>query len=72
MPSMRPAQETALQRGVLYQYLSCGKEIAQIGCEDLAAFADFANAAASLCVEKKGGIPAMPSLGDVAARQGIR
>ena len=58
--------------GVLYQYLISGKDILQIGCDDMAAFADFANAAASLCVEKKGGIPAMPALGDVAARQGSR
>ena len=58
--------------GVLYQYLKSGKDIAALECKDAAAFADFANAAASLCVRKKGGIPAMPALGEVEARQTSR
>jgi fructokinase len=31
-------------------------------------FAKFGNAVASLCVEKRGAIPAMPTLEDVAGR----
>ena len=33
--------------------------------EDLKEFARFGNAVASLCVEKKGAIPAMPTLAQV-------
>ena len=36
--------------------------------EDLKEFARFGNAVASLCVEKKGAIPAMPELAQVERR----
>lgn len=48
--------------GVLSQYLQAGKPLDKLNCEDMQAYARFANAAASLCVEKMGGIPAMPDL----------
>jgi sugar/nucleoside kinase (ribokinase family) len=38
--------------------------------EELAAFARFGNAVASLCVEKKGAILAMPNLAQVEKRLG--
>jgi len=56
---------------VLYQYLQSQKRLDALCITDIKAFADFANAAASICVEKKGGIPAMPKLEDVLARQQI-
>ncbi|MFA5676459.1 MAG: carbohydrate kinase [Christensenellales bacterium] len=46
----------------LSKYLNSGKGLNQLSLEDAHGFALFANAAASLCVEKMGGIPAMPSL----------
>ena len=36
--------------------------------EELAEYARFGNAAASICVEKKGAIPAMPKLTQVEER----
>lgn len=42
----------------------------QISLDNLAAFARFGNAAASLCVEKRGAFPAMPSRAQVCARLG--
>jgi fructokinase len=46
--------------GVLSQFLSSGKTLKEITLHDAAGFARFANAAASLCVEGRGGIPSMP------------
>ena len=57
---------------VLYQYLQSEKRLDALCITDVMAFADFANAAASICVEKKGGIPAMPKLEDVLERQKMR
>lgn len=54
--------------GVLYSLLHSGKRMEEIGLSDLAAFAHFGNAVASLCVEKRGGIPAMPYLAEVQER----
>ena len=42
--------------------------ILKIVQEDLKEFARFGNAVASLCVEKKGAIPAMPELAQVERR----
>lgn len=38
--------------------------------KELAEYVKFANAVASLCVEKKGAIPAMPDLSQVEERLG--
>ena len=46
--------------GVLSQFLNSGKTLGELSLADVAGFARFANAAASLCVEERGGIPSMP------------
>jgi len=46
--------------GVLSQFLGSGKTLGELTLDDVARFARFANAAASLCVESRGGIPSMP------------
>ncbi len=45
----------------LSRIASCGKAPAALSLEELASFADFANAAGSLCATRYGAIPAMPS-----------
>lgn len=54
--------------GFLYQLAKSGKRPAEITLSQAEDFARFANAVASLCVEKRGGIPAMPALDEVTAR----
>lgn len=54
--------------GFLYQVVKGGKRPAEITLEDAKACAAFANGVASLCVEKRGGIPAMPDLAQVKER----
>ena len=54
--------------GFLYQLVESGKRPEEVTLEEAASFAKFGNAVASLCVEKRGAIPAMPTLEDVAAR----
>jgi fructokinase len=54
--------------GVLSQFLKSGKTLEALTLDDIAGFARFANAAASICVEGKGGIPSMPSLDSVNKR----
>lgn len=54
--------------GFLYQLVKCGKEPADVTLAEAVSFARFANALASLCVEKRGGIPAMPTLDEVEKR----
>ena len=56
--------------GFLYQISQSGKRPEELTQEELAAFARFGNAVASLCVEKKGAIPAMPNLAQVEKRRG--
>jgi fructokinase len=46
--------------GVVSQFLGSGKTLGELTLDDVAGFARFANAAASLCVESRGGIPSMP------------
>jgi fructokinase len=46
--------------GVISQFLQSGKTLKELTIEDVAGFARFANAAASICVEERGGIPSMP------------
>ncbi len=54
--------------GFLYRFLSSGKTLKQVTIEDAADYARFGNATASLCVERRGGIPAMPKLAEVLER----
>ena len=56
--------------GFLYQISQSGKRPEDLTQEELAVFARFGNAVASLCVEKKGAIPAMPDLAQVEKRLG--
>lgn len=54
--------------GFLYGLAKSGKKPSEITLEEAASFARFANALASLCVEKRGGIPAMPELSEISKR----
>lgn len=54
--------------GFLSQLCESGKGLAELTLADYAAFARFGNAAASLCVEKRGAIPALPTREAVLAR----
>ncbi|MEG1548670.1 MAG: carbohydrate kinase [Clostridia bacterium] len=54
--------------GFLYSFLQSGIKLEHVSIHDAADFAEFGNAVASLCVERRGGIPAMPALGDVISR----
>lgn len=54
--------------GALSQFLQSGKTLEELALKDIAGFARFANAAASICVEGKGGIPSIPSLERVKQR----
>ena len=55
-------------RGFLYKISTSEKQLDELTKEDLKEFARFGNAVASLCVEKKGAIPAMPELAQVERR----
>lgn len=50
------------------QFLKSGKKIEEMSIDDAVEYARFGNAVASLCVEKRGGIPAMPEIEDSMAR----
>ena len=54
--------------GFLYKVSTSEKNLDELTQEDLKEFARFGNAVASLCVEKKGAIPAMPELAQVERR----
>ena len=54
--------------GFLFQFSRCEKASETITTEEAAKFADFGNAVASLCVENKGAIPAMPTMEQVEKR----
>lgn len=54
--------------GFLNQLLESGKRPKDVILEEAVEFARFGNAVASLCVEKRGAIPAMPNLEEVYAR----
>ena len=54
--------------GFLYQLVKSQKDPAEVTLEEAKSFARFGNAVASLCVEKRGGIPAMPTMEQVEAR----
>ena len=48
--------------GFLYRVNASGRKPENLTLEELEAYARFGNAVASLCVEKRGAIPAMPDL----------
>ena len=54
--------------GFLYQLAKSGKRPEEVTLEEAKIFARFGNAVASLCVEKRGGIPAMPTMEQVTER----
>lgn len=54
--------------GFLYKISRAEKRPDELTKEELAEYARFGNAVASLCVEKKGAIPAMPELAQVEER----
>ncbi len=54
--------------GFLEKLLESGKKPCEVTLEEAAEFAKFGNAVASLCVEKRGAIPAMPTLEEVQKR----
>ena len=54
--------------GFLYQLSKSGKHPQEISLDEAKEFARFGNAVASLCVEKRGGIPAIPEIGQVLKR----
>lgn len=58
--------------GFLYKISSAEKQLDELTKEELAEYARFGNAVASLCVEKKGAIPAMPELSQVEERVNVR
>ena len=50
---------------LLFALLRSGKSLPELSADDAVGLARFANAAAALCVTKRGAIPAMPSLAEV-------
>ena len=54
--------------GFLHKLLEADKPLEEISLEEAKEFAKFGNAVASLCVEKRGAIPAMPTLEEVMKR----
>ncbi len=54
--------------GFLYKLVESGKKPVDVTLAEAEEFAQFGNAVASLCVEKRGGIPAIPKLQDVLDR----
>lgn len=54
--------------GVIARYLQSGKELNALSLDDIHGFTRFANAAASICVEGRGGIPSMPTVEQVHDR----
>jgi len=57
--------------GFLSRFIASGKLLKEVSLDDGADFARFGNATASLCVERRGGIPAMPKLADVLVRMNV-
>lgn len=54
--------------GFLYRISKMEKSLDDLGLDELEEIARFGNAVASLCVEKRGAIPAMPNLQQVEER----
>lgn len=55
--------------GFLHKLLESDKKLAEITLEEAIEYTRFGNAVASLCVEKRGAIPAMPTLEEVEERR---
>lgn len=53
--------------GFLYKLCESGKAPENVSLDEAAEFARFANAVASICVRRQGGIPAMPTMEEVCA-----
>lgn len=58
--------------GVLSRFIRCGKTVDDLALCDIAEFTDFACAAASICVEGRGGISSMPGLAETQRRMKTR
>ncbi len=58
--------------GFLYRILGTNKALDDISLDEASDAASFGNAVASLCVEKRGGIPAIPSLEAINTRYNSR
>ena len=54
--------------GFLYKISASSKKLEELTIQELEVYTRFGNAVASLCVEKKGAIPAMPTLAEVEKR----
>ena len=54
--------------GFLTCLVESGKKPLDVSLEEAADFAKYGNAVASLCVEKRGAIPAMPSVEEIIGR----
>lgn len=54
--------------GFLNQLLESGKRPEEVTLEEAASFAKYGNAVASICVERRGAIPAMPTPEEIKAR----
>lgn len=52
----------------IYQFIQCDKPIGDISADEFNSFLRYANGAASLCVEQRGGIPGMPTIGAIEGR----
>ena len=52
----------------LARFLTSGRTLKEITIDDAADYARFGTAAASLCVERRGGIPAMPGIDQILGR----
>ena len=53
--------------GILYKLIELNKEFVELTSEDILDMLDFSNAIGSLVVTKKGAIPAIPSMTEIAA-----
>lgn len=54
--------------GFLNCLLESGKKALEISLQEATDFAKYGNAVASLCVEKRGAIPAMPTVREIKER----
>lgn len=54
--------------GFLHKLLESGRRPEEVTLKEASSFAKYANAVASLCVERRGAIPAMPTLEEIETR----
>ena len=57
--------------GFLFKLIQGGKKPSELSLDEAATYAYFANAVASLCIEKRGGIMSMPNIAEVYARLSV-